>query len=324
MLRWERVPILGNNPVFCFEDSARRPTRCSRSSLLRRPPAPRRAHLHRFRVAHRAMANCFEARRLWTRRTLLVLVLVTLAIAVVAPALGLVSRYVLRHPPGPMFLRFASRLALVAFPPRVHAVELVLGEVILFTPHAAYVLTSVLAWLAILGGRYFLPALAALSVAGDRASGRLGRLLGSGMALRQIMLGKLLALVVPRCTLMLCGTAVLGPMLIKEGTHDLPLILWGLLDTAALFLGSIIGLWVGHATRKPAVAAGMSVFCAGVWFAAKCALSEGAEWRIHAAAHSSLTTPTPGQTRRIAVIDPAGGSHVIVRAYNADPVRLRL
>ncbi len=50
-LRWERVPILGSNPVFCF-----------------------------------------DARRLWTRRTLLVLFLVTLAIAVVAPALGLVSR----------------------------------------------------------------------------------------------------------------------------------------------------------------------------------------------------------------------------------------
>ena len=222
-MRWERVPILGSNPVFCY-----------------------------------------EARRLWTRRTLLVLFLVTLAIAVVAPALGLVSRYVLRHPPGPMFLRFGSRLALVAFPPRVHAVELVLGEVILFTPHAPYVLMSGLDWLAVLGGRYFLPALAALWVASDRASGRLGRLLASGMRPRQIMLGKLLALVAPPCTLMLCGTAVLGPMLIKEGTHDLPLLLWGLLDTGALLLGSIIGLWVGHMTRKPAVAAGISVLCAGV------------------------------------------------------------
>jgi hypothetical protein len=226
-MRWEQVPILGNNPVFCF-----------------------------------------EARSIWRRDRAAWLVLIVLGVGLLGWAFHLVAL-----PPlgGLQSLQNRSRLwsaAAEAFPPAAplqHWPGFLLGRASLNWQHAGgYLLMATLLSSLCAAVRYVVPALAALSLAGDRAAGRLARLLAGRLRPGDILLGKMLALAGPICLLLVLVVGTTGPLALMGGT-PLPMVsLPASTALAALFVGTLLGLRVGLSVRRPAAAAGVSILAAGI------------------------------------------------------------
>lgn len=231
MLRWERVPILGNNPVFCF-----------------------------------------EARRLWRPRTIVVISILALTILAggwkLPPAISSVL-----GARGEWFGLWGRMWTLLTGPmaslqPRPLLEDLVAAGARPLDGHylrSAYLLTLWLSFLVKAGARYLVPALAAASMATDRITGRLQPLLVSRMSPGEILLGKAIALAAPFAVLALlvvvpltclavanAAFVVLGASLIAE------LVL-------GLTVGALVGLRVGLSPRRePAVAMAASIAIAGI------------------------------------------------------------
>lgn len=224
MLDWERVPIIGRNAVFCF-----------------------------------------EARRLWRRRTVLVLVVVVLGLGAAGWALRWLLRTAIAPPPGGSsvgwLMTFYAAFVLgqglpVPWAPAV-------GEPSRWLQGAGWV-AMVLYWLGLLGARWFVPALAALSLASDRAGQRLEPLLASGLSLREVLIGKLMAPAVPFLGMAL-GTAAVSAHIALEAAWPAYLaVLWPLNIILGIFAGAMVGLRVGASARQPTVALAISILITGV------------------------------------------------------------
>ncbi len=221
-LRWERVPILGNNPVFCF-----------------------------------------EARRVWTRRTVLVLFLLVIGIGFV----GWAARKALWEgwqSGSGVVVRSLLTLLGGALPPRVpridHLVEPSSSGPLLWHLDTPHVLWQTLEWTVLVAGTYVVPALVALSFAGDRAAGRLEPLLASRVSLRGILIGKLMAPVLPFVVLLLAGAVVCTFPSVNNAIGRPGPTLWRVVfDALRLLVAALIGLRVGASARRPSVAVGVSL-----------------------------------------------------------------
>jgi len=227
MLRWERVPILGNNPVFCF-----------------------------------------EARRLWSRRTLILLPLVMFGVIAVHCILSF-ARFAAMPP-------FVPRSATRAVLSRVHGVFPVVTAVheavgaepahepwhwMMCTPYVGVTGVSVCV---IIVARYLLSALAAASLASDRADGRLQQVLASRISARDILLGKLMALAAPACLLPVGAAVTLGPLGIAEGMPASLAVLSLVAILAEICVTIMAGIWSGARIRPPPLAVGLALLLSGV------------------------------------------------------------
>jgi len=227
-IRWDTIPILGKNPVFCF-----------------------------------------EARRLWTRRTILIIV----AVAVASAIAGLVLDSLLRGLAvgsssfgSTRTLRTALRAALPPAPP-VQTLYYVMGSRQIdgaWFLSTGYLFTWVLIWPVAVAMRYVIPALAASAVTSDRAQRRLGPLLVTQMSPGSILFGKLAALIAPVCIYVVTAGVASAPLSLKDGVPASVMVLWPVFTVVGLFPAALIGLRVGAQTRHPATAVGLSILLAGV------------------------------------------------------------
>lgn len=227
MLRWERVPILGNNPVFCY-----------------------------------------EARRLWSRRTLILLPLVMFGVIAVHTILSL-ARFAAVPPVVP---RSGARAVLArvrgVLPVGTAVHEAVGGEPshepwqwMQCTP---YVAVTGLSLCVIMVARYLLSALAAASLAGDRVDGRLQQVLASRISARDILLGKLMALAAPACLLPVGAAVTLGVLGVVEGMPASLAFLALVAIVAEICVTIMAGIWSGAHVRPPALAVGLALLLGGV------------------------------------------------------------
>jgi len=229
---WDRVPIFGRNPVFCF-----------------------------------------EARRMWRWRVVLLLGL--LAAVLVVGAFGV--RYAIASDYGLMWdwlgpwwgawdaLEWGmNQPSLERTYPDVAERRGVLG--FLRGPVVATYLCVVgIAFFIRAVSRYLLPALAAASTAGDRMAGRLEPLVASRMSLREILLGKAGALAAPFAVLPIVAAPPVVAIALFSPSSGLA-ALCGLVELClGLLLGPLVGIRLGLCPRRePAVATAASVAMAGI------------------------------------------------------------
>ncbi|MFQ5811297.1 MAG: hypothetical protein ACE5JM_16895, partial [Armatimonadota bacterium] len=108
--------------------------------------------------------------------------------------------------------------------------------------------------------QYFVPTLTAISLAGDRAGGRLGPLLASRMPLNAILIGKLMAPALPFGLLLLGGAILLGPPAVIGGAISAETVLYVVvLALPWLFVTGMVGLRVGASARHTTAAVGGSL-----------------------------------------------------------------
>ncbi|MGD8239951.1 MAG: hypothetical protein PVH68_15450 [Armatimonadota bacterium] len=227
MLRWERVPILGSNPVFCFE--ARRLWRRGRVVWL--VLVVLGVGLLGWAVHLTALPPLEEllplgsSSRLWW--------IATEALPPTAPLEDWPRFLVGRLGPG-------------------------------WGSTGTYLLMATLLLPLQAAARYVLPALAALSVTADRAAGRLAPVVLTRLRARDILLGKLMALGGPICLLLVLVGGLTGPLAHMAGAPSPMVVLPTATALAGMFVGALLGIRVALSVRHPGSAACVSVFAAGI------------------------------------------------------------
>ncbi|MFQ5811298.1 MAG: hypothetical protein ACE5JM_16900 [Armatimonadota bacterium] len=223
-LRWERVPILGSNPVFCF-----------------------------------------EARRLWTRRTAWGLVLLVIGIGLASWAVYFALRGAMTGGSFPPVVQALMKLLGGVLPPSVPPLASLLQRPASSGPtwwgyQGPFLLLFAARWVVIVAGKYLVPSLTALSLAGDRAAGRLQPVLVSRMSPEQVLMGKLMAPVLPFLVVLLASAAALGPLSIGDRGPGAGYVA-ALIAAAGfeLLVAGMVGLRVGASARQPMVAVGISL-----------------------------------------------------------------
>jgi len=226
-LHWEKLPILGNNPVFCF-----------------------------------------EAGRMWRRGRLVWLVLIALGVGVLGWAVHLTALPALEELPPLLWRSRLWWMATEALPPTAPLEDWPgfftgrLGAG--WASTGMYLVMATLLLPLHATARYVLPALVALSVATDRAAGRLDPLVLTRLGAHDILLGKLMALGGPICLLLVLVAGATGPLAHLAGTPSPMVLLPTVTALAGMFVGALLAIRVALSVRHPGSAACISVFAAGI------------------------------------------------------------